>query len=140
MLKYGDVRNPTFLEIVQRMINEKLPLPVTAKMLNLAKQINDERLIVNGLIDKLVRDKSEVVKEDGNPDLFKIKESEQATFNQEFQELNDTIIQTTLEQIEPSQLKTLELSVNELLAIAPLLVGGEELAGLRAQTPALPSV
>ena len=139
VLKYGDIRNTTFLEIVQRMIDAKLPVPVAAKIFHLAKQINEERNFANNLVDNLLKEHSEVLKEEGKPDAYVIKTDQVTEFNKKLNELNETKIPTRLEQISPEQVSKLELSVNELLAIAPLLVGGEELTELGTDAPALPA-
>lgn len=126
-LSERDCRNDVFLGILQHMINSRMPYTVTMTLLSLAKLVNDHRTHSNVIYNQLFEDHSELVKEEGKPDFRRIKADQAEAFQTKLNAFMSEKFETRLNQIEPNLLTNLNLSVNELLAIAPLLIGGDDL-------------
>lgn len=110
-LKWSDIVNPTFLSVVQSLINTKLPTETTIKVLRIAKKVNDERTLVLSVLDK-------------NKD--NLEEQKKAL---------ETSFQVDCSKIPSEHLKGLLLSVNELLALEQLLSDAEVLYPKEEEKP-----
>lgn len=104
-LTWGDIKSPVFMGVLQRMIESKMPFDVTVKLLSLAKTINDEITLCNVTGEKVTKD----------------HRSDPVQLNAEYGKLLSHKFQVKLNPIPSGRLTGIELSVNELLAIRPLL-------------------
>lgn len=128
-LTWGDIRNNVFLGIVQKMIDSRLPFEVTTKMLLVAKKINDERALANVMSAKMENDYTEVIKEEGKPEYRKIKEEVKKEYQEELHKFMNHKFYVRTPPFNSILLQRLELSVNELLAIRPLLADADDVIG-----------
>lgn len=128
-LTWRDIRHNVFLSVIQRMIEARLPFEVTTKMLMIAKKINDERALANVVSSRMEKEFTEVVKEEGKPDYRKIKEDVKEEYEKELTKFMEHKFQVRTPPFPSIMLKKLELSVNELLAIRPLLSDADDVLG-----------
>lgn len=128
-LTWGDIRNNVFLAIIQRMIDSKLPFEVTVKMLLVAKKINDERALANVVLAKMEKEYTKVVKEEGKPEYREVLEEKKAEYEAEYAKYITHTFTVRTPKFPSIALKKLELTVNELLAIRPLLSDADDLFG-----------
>lgn len=126
-LTWADVRNPVFVGILQRMIQSKLPFEVTVKLLTLAKKVNDERTLSNVMFDRLEKEYTEVVMEEGKPQYRKFKDGKGMEAQAELAKANNHKFSVKMTPIHSSLLRAMTLDVNELLAIKPLIEDADDL-------------
>ncbi len=126
-LTWADIRNPVFVGILQRMINSPMPFEVSVKLLTLAKKVNDERTLSNVMFAKLEKEYTEVVKVEGQPDNRRFKEGMAVKGSEEFAKASNHKFSVRLSPIKSILLQGVVLTVNELLAIKPLIEDADDL-------------
>ena len=116
-LTWGDIKSPVFIGVLQRMIASKMPFEVTVKLLALAKRINDELTLCGVTGEKIEKDYA------GNP--LELEAELKKLFSHKFQ--------TRISPIPSAKLQSLELNVNELLAIRSILEDKELFSDIEPQ-------
>jgi len=133
-LTWGDVRSKTFIGIIQRMLQSRLPFEVTVSLLSLAKKINEEKELSDVLFAKLEEEYTTLVKVEGQPDQRVIIKEKNKEFEAEFKQASEHSFTVQSPKFSTELLSKLELSVNELLAIKPLLLDADMIQGMDVET------
>jgi len=123
-LKYADIRNDVFIGVLNRLIPARLPFPVTQKLLMLVQEVNNHRTYAQVMIDKIFEELGEEIVEEGKPSHRAIKKEHETVANERFSACMQLDFDSKIEKFDKVMFQRFELSVNELLAIEPLLHGG----------------
>ena len=141
-LTYGDIRNPNFTTVFQRLVDSQLPYQVQRNITALGKLINNERMDcqtkINEIFAKYGEDFTPPDAPAGSQPMKRITKENESEANDKLKELMEVEFETGFKRFSPVILTAFDLSASELLSLAPMFTE-ELLASPAPTTSASPS-